>query len=107
MLSAHRQVDDEHSEIIGPIKVIAASSLINREWLKQGRCSKASWVAPTGERDTSLSRCPFLFRLCGQLDLQPTAGWSCSGLFSKEWSRSCVAGDEGSNPRYGDLGHVL
>ena len=29
-----------------PIKVIVASSLINREWLKQGRCSKAKWVRP-------------------------------------------------------------
>ena len=37
----------------------------------------------------------------------PTAGLSCSGLFSKEWFRPCVAGDEGSNPRYGDLGPVL
>ena len=68
MLSAHRQADDEHSKIIGPIKVIAASSLINREWLKQGRCSKASWVAPIGEQDLPLSRGPFLFRLCGAVD---------------------------------------
>ena len=37
----------------------------------------------------------------------PTVGLSCSGLFSKEWFRPCVVGDEGSNPRYGDLGHVL
>ena len=94
MLSAHRQADDEHSKIIGPIKVIAASSLINREWLKQGRCSKASWVAPTGERDRSLSRSPFIFGCVGSW-LQTTAALSCSELFSKEWVRPCVAGELG------------
>ena len=74
MLSEHRQVDDEHSKIDVFYKVIAASSLINREWLKQGRCSKASWVAPIGEQDTSLSRSPFIFRLCGQLDVRQLRG---------------------------------
>ena len=93
MLSAHRQADDEHSKIIGPIKVIAASSLINREWLKQGRCSKASWVALTGEQDWSLSRGPFLFGLVGSWNCAPIAGLSCSELFSKEWVRPCVAGE--------------
>ena len=44
--------------------------------------------------------------LVGGWSRQPR-GLSCSGLFSKEWFRPCVAGDEGSNPRYDDLGPVL
>ena len=48
-----------------PIKVIAASSLINREWLKQGRCSKVRWVMPKQDKDIPLSRCPFLFGCVG------------------------------------------
>ena len=75
------------------IKVIVTSSLNNRKWLKQGRCSKASWVAPTWEWDLPLSRSPLLFiRLCGQL-LATTAGLSCSELSSKGWVRPCVVGD--------------
>ena len=61
---------------------------------------------PKQDKDIPLSRCPFLFGLVGGWARQPR-GLSCSGLFSKEWFRPCVAGDEGSNPRYGDLGHVL
>ena len=72
----------------------------------QGICSKASWVAPTGEKDLPLSRGPFIFGCVAVGDGQ-SAGWSCSELFSKEWFRPCVAGDEGSNPRYDDLGPVL
>ena len=72
-------------------KVIVASSLINREWLKQGRCSKASWVAPTWERDIPLSRVPF-YSAVWAVGLQPTTGLSCSGLSSKGWFRLCVAG---------------
>ena len=75
-----------------PIKVIVTSSLINRKWRKQGRCSKASWVAPTGEQDLLLSRGPFIFRLCGSW-WRPICGWSCSELFSKERVRLCVAGE--------------
>ena len=74
------------------IKVIAASSLINREWLKHGRCSKASWVAPTWEWDLPRSRGPFIFGCVGGW-LQQLPGLSCSGLFSKEWFRPCVAGE--------------
>ena len=68
MLSTHRQVGDEHSKILCSLKVIAASSLINREWLKQGRCSKARWVMPKQDKDIPLSRCPFYFGLVGSSD---------------------------------------
>ena len=91
MLSAHRQADDEHSKIIGPIKVIAASSLINREWLKQGRCSKVRWVMPKQDKVYPCLDVPFYSAVCA-VGLQPTAGLSCSELFSKEWFRPCVVG---------------
>ena len=61
---------------------------------------------PKQDKDIPLSRCPFLFGCVDSCELQ-LSGLSCSGLFSKEWFRPCVAGDEGSNPRYVDLGHVL
>ena len=61
----HRQADDEHSKIIGPIKVIAASSLINREWLKQGRCSKVRWVMPKQDKIFPCLDIPFYFGLVG------------------------------------------
>ena len=41
MLSEHRQVDDEHSKIMCPLKLIVASSLINREMTKIGQ---AAWL---------------------------------------------------------------
>ncbi len=73
----------------------------------QGICSKVRWVMPKQDKIIPLSRCPLLyFGLVGGWSRQPR-GLSCSGLFSKEWFRPCVAGDEGSSPRYGDLGPVL
>ena len=73
------------------LKVIVASSLINREWLKQGRCSKAKWVMP---KQDEMNPCleSLYNRLCGRL-LATTVGLSCSKLFSKEWFRLCVVGD--------------
>ena len=61
---------------------------------------------PKQDKDIPLSRCP-LFSAVWAVGHDNCRGLSCSGLFSKEWFRPCVAGDEGSNPRYGDLGPVL
>ena len=70
MLSEHRRVEDEHYKIGVFYKVIVTSSLINREWLKHGRCNKVRWVMPKQDKDIPLSRCPFLFGLVG--------GWSAA-----------------------------
>ena len=75
------------------LKVIVTSSLINREWLKQGRCSKASWVAPTESKIDPCLEVPFLFIRLSVWLVAPTTGLSCSGLSSKGWFRLCVAGE--------------
>ena len=104
MLSEHRQVDDEHSKI--DVFYKGKRSLINREWLKQGRCSKVRWVMPKQDKDIPLSRCPFLFGLVG--------GWSaanCGVYLVRDCSvrngSGLVLQGVGSDPRYVDLGHVL
>ena len=67
-------MDDEHSKRCVLKKVIVASSLINQEWLKQGRCSKARWVMPKQDKIFPCLDVPFI-QLCGRLDVHQLRGY--------------------------------